>query len=116
MEIVISLALIAFGLPAVLQSLGALAAGQGVHSQRVGAAIAARSQIEAVKQAAYDTSVSVTPAPAYSSLPTQLTVGGIPYNLAITAQLIAPDVQVVTVAVADGDRVVSQIETYKVKR
>ncbi len=113
---VISLALIAILVPSLLLCLVALAGGQGRHSERVGALIAARSELEAVKKAAYDTSVTSTAGPAYSSLPTSRTVGDIPFDLSITAQKMETDVQLVTVVASTGDAEIIQLQCLKVNR
>ncbi len=116
LEMIVSMALIAILVPVLLLCLVALAGGQGRHSERVGALIAVRSQLEAVKKAAYDTSVTTAPGPAYSSLPTSRTVGDIPFGLSIAAQEMETDVQLVTVvASTDGVEIV-QLQYLKVNR
>ena len=116
LETIVSLALIAILVPILLQCLVALAGGQGRHSERVGALIAARSQLEAIKQTAYDTSVTSTAGPAYSSLPTSRTVGDIPFDLSITAQEMETDVQLVTVVASTGGAEIVQLQHLKVNR
>lgn len=116
LEMVVSLAVITIMVPLLLQSFVALAGGQGRHSERVGALVAARSQLEAVKRATYDTSVTSTAGPAYSSLPTSRTVGDIPFDLSITAQEMETDVQLVTVVASTGDTEIIQLQCLKVNR
>ncbi len=116
LEMIVSMALIAILVPILLLCLVALAGGQGRHSERVGALIAVRSELEAVKKAAYDTSVTTTPGPAYSSLPTLRTVGDIPFDLSITAQEMETDVQLVTVVASTGDAEIIQLQCLKVNR
>ncbi len=116
LEMIVALALLAILVPLMLQCLVTLASGQGRHSERVGALVAARSQLEAVKRAPYDTSVTSTAGPAYSSLPTSRTVGDIPFDLSVTAQEMETDVQLVTVVASTGDAEIIQLQYLKVNR
>lgn len=115
-EMIIAVALASFLGLALLQSLSALTVNQGKHSERVAGLIAARRQIELVKQASYDTSVNATAGPAYASLASNVTIGGMPFDLTTTAQLIETDVQLVTVVASNDGNMIIQLQAYKVNR
>ena len=115
-EIIISLALVSALGVTFMQGLSAVARGQGVHDERVGAMIAGRTHLEGIKQAPYDTAVTSNPGPGYSSLPAQRTVGDIIFDMNIIAQEIDTGVQLVTGVVSnDGDEI-NRLQIYKVAR
>ncbi|MBI2852318.1 MAG: prepilin-type N-terminal cleavage/methylation domain-containing protein [Chloroflexi bacterium] len=115
-EVVIAVALAAFLGLALLRGLSALTINQGKHSERVAALIAARRQIELVKQSSYDVSVTGTPGPAYSSLSNNVTIGDMPFALTTTAQLLETDVQLVTVVAGNDGNDIIRLQAYKVNR
>ena len=115
-EVIISIALLATLGMALLQGLSTVARGQGVHDERVGALVAAQVHLESLKQAPYDSSVTATPGPGYSSLPVQRTVDNIVFDMQITAQQIETGVQLVTVVVSNSGREINRLQAYKVDR
>lgn len=84
--------------------------------RRVGAELVASQQLERVKQASFDTSVTVTPGPAYSSLPTSYTVQGDTFTVSTTGVTVTQDVQLITVTVSFSSTPVANLQGYKVKR
>ncbi|MDP2951684.1 MAG: prepilin-type N-terminal cleavage/methylation domain-containing protein [Chloroflexota bacterium] len=115
-EVVIALALTGVLGFALVQGLSAMALSQRQHDEQTAALIAAQGHIEKIKRAAYDPSVTSTPGPAYLSLATSETVGYIPLDLAASAQLVATDVQLVTVVASSGGLEILHLQTYKVNR
>lgn len=115
-ELLISLALMGILGVALVQGLSAVARGQGIHDERVGAIVAARSQLESVKQVAYDNSVTIFPGPGYTALPAQITVGNIVYDMQIIAQEIDVGVQLITVVVSNGGQEINRLQAYKADR
>lgn len=115
-EVLISTALIALGGVAILQGLSTVARGQGVHDERVGALVAAQAHLESIKQAPYDSSVTSTPGPGYTSLPVERTVDNILFDMQIIAQQIETGVQLVTVVVSNSGSEINRLQTYKVDR
>ena len=115
-ELVISLALISVLGVTLMQGLSTMARGQGVHDERVGSMIAGRTHLESIKQAAYDLTVTSTPGPGYSSLPPQITVGDIIFDMEIIAQEIETGAQLVTVVVSNGGNEINRLQAYKADR
>jgi len=115
-ELVISLALISVLGVTLMQGLSTVARGQGVHDERVGSMIAGRTHLESIKQAAYDLTVTSTPGPGYSSLPAQITVGDIIFDMEIIAREIETGAQLVTVVVSNGGNEINRLQTYKADR
>lgn len=115
-ELVISLALISVLGVTLMQGLSTLARGQGVHDERVGSMIAGRTHLESIKQTAYDLTVTSTPGPGYSSLPAQITVGNIIFDMEIIAQEIETGAQLVTVVVSNGGNEINRLQAYKADR
>src|SRR3972149_5472478 len=115
-EVVIAVALVAVLGLVLLTGLSTLTINQGKHSERVAAIIAARRQLELVKQADYDTSVNATSAPAYASLSSNVTIGEMSFDLTTTAQLLESDVQLVTVVASNDGNEIIQLQAYKVNR
>lgn len=115
-EVVISVALMSILGLALLQGLSGVARGQGTQDERVGAVIAGRAQLESVKGAAYDTSVTATTGPAYTSLPSEITASGVVFNTDILGQEIESGVQLITVVVKNGTQEITRLQAYKVSR
>lgn len=115
-EVVISVALMGILGMALLQGLSGVARGQGMQDERVGAVIAGRAQLESVKRAAYDTSVTGTTGPAYTSLPSEITASGVVFNAEILGQEIESGVQLITVVVKIGSEEITRLQAYKVNR
>lgn len=115
-EVVISVALMSILGLALLQGLSGVARGQGSQDERVGAVIAGRAQLESVKRAAYDTSVTGASGPAYASLPSEITASGVAFNTAVLGQEIESGVQLITVVVKVGSEEITRLQAYKVNR
>ena len=115
-EVVIALALAGVLGLALVQGLSDMALSQRQHDEQTAALIAAQGHIEKIKRAAYDPSVTSAPGPAYLALSTSQTVGYIPLDLTAIAQLIATDVQLVTVVASSGGVEILHLQTYKVNR
>lgn len=116
LELVIVLALMSVALTALLQMLGTSVRAEGTARRRVGAEVVASQQLERVKQAAFDSSVSATPGPAYSSLPSSYTVQGDDFTVSTTGVTVAVGVQLITVTASFGGTPVATLETHKVNR